>query len=262
MQSKRILTFFILLYYACSCVTAQSISSLNLKIPSDLYFSKDPASGKSIRFSVQTKLDAIAIMASDNRTSEGIGQGQQQTMGKGRKSFLMAIATLYNVQSASGSATYMFGQDGGEGDVDDAVVNINFGNAVSSPELDGNGPPILLKIMSSDILTVNPSNVGTTLSGQKYLKIESGRSMSTTISITREARRGRVMVCIFNARNGSILGMLNPKQNATETFITTKDVYVIPIIKPDKSTGGTGVDQIIFAVGDPKTNGSASAEEE
>ncbi|MBK6481506.1 MAG: hypothetical protein IPF93_25450 [Saprospiraceae bacterium] len=261
MHSKKILTLFIL-FSSSLCLIAQSVTSLNLKIPTDLYFAKDPASGKSIRFNVQTKLDAISMLSSDNRNSEGIGPGQHRTMGKGRKSFLMAIPMLYNVISAAGSGNYLFGKDGGEGDVDDAVVTIAFNNAAGSPELDSKGPPILLKIATPEILTVNSTNVGTAVSSQKYLKVEPDRSMSTTISITREDRRGHVMICIFNAKNGFLLGLLNPKQNATESFTTTKDVYVIPMIKPDKSLGGAGVDQILFAVGDPKTNGSASAEEE
>ena len=59
MHSKKILTLFIL-FSSSLCLIAQSVTSLNLKIPTDLYFAKDPASGKSIRFNVQTKLDAIS----------------------------------------------------------------------------------------------------------------------------------------------------------------------------------------------------------
>ncbi|MGB3529857.1 MAG: hypothetical protein WBB35_10900, partial [Saprospiraceae bacterium] len=74
MHSKKILTLFIL-FSSSLCLIAQSVTSLNLKIPTDLYFAKDPASGKSIRFNVQTKLDAISMLSSDNRNSEGIGPG-------------------------------------------------------------------------------------------------------------------------------------------------------------------------------------------
>jgi hypothetical protein len=57
--------------------------------------------------------------------------------------------------------------------------------------------------------------------------------------------------------------MLDPKRDEMESFTARREVWVIPIIKPDRSRpSGSAVDQINFEVGDPVVNGSVKVSEE
>ena len=264
MFKKATLYLFFFFTVTLGSYSQPGFSNLNLKIPDSLYYSRSPGNNKGIRFEANTILSAINIFTSDNSRSLKLKQSQPQTMGLGRKSFLLAIPLLYNRGLQGTSRSYHFGENGGEENMDDALVVISYVGNPASTELNSTNPPVLLKLENSAILTITNGSSGTGPTGSKtYLKVNASNSNPATITLNKEARRGKVMVCIFNESNGNMIGMLDPKRNPVESFTARHNVWVVPIIKPNRSRpSGTAVDQIIFEVGDPVVNGSVRASEE
>lgn len=264
MFKKAILYLFFLFTVPLISYGQPDFSNLNLKIPDSLYYSRSPGNNKGIRFEANSILSAINIFTTDNARSSKLNQSQAQTMGLGRKSFLLAIPLLYNRGLQGTNRSYHFGENGGENNADDALVFISYAGNPASPELNSNNPPVLLKLENSAILTITNGSSGIGPTGSNtYLKVNASNSNTATITLNKEARRGKVMVCIFNASNGNMIGMLDPKRNPVESFTARRNVWVVPVTKPNRSThSGTAVDQIIFEVGDPVVNGSVRASEE
>ncbi len=264
MFKKAILYLFFLCTVPLISYGQPGFSNLNLKIPESLYYSRSPANNKAIRFEADVIRSAINVFTTDNARSLNLKQSQAQSMGSGRKSFLLAIPLLYNRGLQGTTRSYHFGENGGEDNMDDALVLISYAGNPASAELNSTHPPVLLKLEDASILTITSASSGIGPTGSKtYLKVDASNSNPATITLNKEARRGKVMVCIFNASNGNMIGMLDPKRNSVESFTTRRDVWVVPIIKPNRSThSGTAVDQIIFEVGDPVVNGSVRASEE
>lgn len=264
MINKAILYLFIFTHLPITSYSQPGFSNLNLKIPDSLYYNRSPANDKSIRFVADTILPAINIFGSDNSSSSTLKQNLGQTMGNGKKSFLLAIPLLYNRGLQGTIRSYHFGEYGGENSADDALVFISYAGNPASTEPNSNIPPVLLKLENSAILTIADGSSGIGPTGSNtYLKVNASNSNTATITLNKEARRGKVMVCIFNVSNGNMIGMLDPKRNPAESFTARRNVWVVPIIKPDRSRpSGTAEDRIIFAVGDPVVNGSVKASEE
>lgn len=264
MYKKVILNVSLLLSATLTSFGQPGFSNLNLKIPDSLYYSRSPANNKSIRFEANTILSAINVFTSDNARSLKLNQAQAQSMGLGRKSFLLAIPLLYTRSLQGTTQSYHFGENGGEDKMDDALVSISYAGNPASTELNSNHPPVLLKLEDAAILNITNVTSGIGPTGTKtYLKVDASNSNTATIILRRETRRGGVLVCIFNATNGNMIGQLDPKRNPVESFTTRRDVWVVPIIKPNRSRpSGSAMDQIIFEVGDPVVNGTVRASEE
>lgn len=264
MIKKSTLFLFFLFILPFAAYSQPGFTNLNLKIPDSLYYSRSPANNKSIRFVANTILSAIDVFTSDNARSLKLKQATAQSMGVGRKSFLLAIPLLYTRSLQGTAQTLHFGENGGEDKMDDALVSISYAGNPASTELNSNHPPVLLKLEDAAILNITNASSVIGLTGTKtYLKVDASNSNTATLTLRREARRGGVLVCIFNATNGNLIGLLNPKRNSVESFTTRRDVWVVPIIKPNRSRpSGSAVDEIIFEVGDPVVNGTVRASEE
>ncbi|HNR06729.1 MAG TPA: hypothetical protein PKM27_05380 [Saprospiraceae bacterium] len=262
---KYILLILPFIYHLSTSVYAQpGVTNVNLQIPDSLYFSRSPGNNKGVRFDADIVLPAIHVFASDNVRSVKLVPSQAQTMGLRRKSFLLAIPLLYTISLQATTRSYHFGENGGEDKMDNALVAVSYEGKPASPEFNSAHPPVLLKLEDAAILNINHTFPGTGSTASKtYLKVDASNAQTATISINREVRRGKVMVCIFNASNGKLIGMLNPKRNGVESFTARREVWVVPIIKPDRSRpSGSAVDQINFEVGDPVVNGSVRVSEE
>ncbi len=262
---KHLLLILPFTYHLSNSIYAQpGITNVNLQIPDSLYFSKSPGNNKRVRFEANLVLPAIHVFTSDNARSVKLGAAQVQTMGLGRKSFLLAIPLLYTISLQATTRSYHFGENGGEDKMDNALVAVSYEGKPASPELNSAQPPVLLKLEDAAILNITNTFPGTgPTAGKTYLKVDASNAKTATLSINRETRRGKVMVCIFNASNGKLIGMLDPKRNGVESFTAKREVWVVPIIKPDRSRpSGSAVDQINFEVGDPVVNGSVRVSEE
>lgn len=254
--------FFLLLFMFVGL--GLSAQNINLKMPSDFFYSRTPGQGKGVKFTVSTKLDAINMIATDNVQSQRLGRNSTNKQPKGKRGILIALPKLYQIANDGNNRTFGFGKNGGEDDENDATVTLSYSNATASTELNENGQPIIFKIDQSEIYTANKNNNELT-NKQDFLLVEASNNMTATLTINRNPKQGNTIVAIFNSKNGKLIGTLNPKDPnnpaATLSFTTNKSVYVIPVIRP-KVTSNGGKEQIIFEVGDPRQNGSAESEEE
>lgn len=260
--------FSCILFLSVTTLNAQSVRpntpNLNLKIPTDLYYSRTPNQGKSIKFTIDVKLAAINLITTDNQNFQRLGKSSISRRAIGRTSALIAIPKLYQIRESDNGNTYSFGQDGGENNNDDATITIRYQNTAPSPTSNTNHKPLLFSVDDSEIHIVKNGRTDFK-NTEHFLKILASRNFPATIEINRKSEQGNCIVAIFDSKNGKFLGSLNPKDpnnNAAKlSFTVDTDVYVMPIIRP-KVTSNNGIDTIVFEVGDPKKNGSATSEEE
>lgn len=255
------------------CFTFCAISligqNINLKMPAAFYYSKSPAQGKRIKYTVTTKLEGINLITTDNQQSKRLGKNSiNSSNGLGRPSKLLAIPKLYSIAFGNdGVKTFSFGRNGGEDGVDDATVKLTYNSAatVSTP-LNENNQPIIFKVTKAEIHKAEKSHDNHAISNKEdFLEVEASPQNPATLTINRNSKQGNTIVAIFDEKNGKLLGTLNPKDPdnpaPTLSFTTDKTVCVIPVIRP-KVTSANGKDIIIFEVGDPEENGHVEAEDE
>ena len=242
--------------------------NINLKMPTEFYYTKSPERGKRIKYTVSTKLEGINLIATGDQQSSRLGKNSVFRGNRlGVTSRLVAIPKLYSIAFATnGEKTFNFGRNGGEDRVDDATVKLTYNNDEVSTALDANYQPIIFRVTKAEIHKTEKGDADHAISNKEdFLEVEASSSNPATLTISRNPKQGNTIVAIFDAKNGKLLGSLNPKDPdnpaPTLSFTTDKTVYVIPIIRP-KVTSANGKDTIIFEVGDPEENGHVEAEDE
>ncbi|NND33455.1 MAG: hypothetical protein HKN76_12760 [Saprospiraceae bacterium] len=238
---------------------------LSLKFSDDLYYSRQPGNNRQVKFTVKTKLDAIFLIATNNDRSKKLRKDESDSLGRGRRGFLLAIPKLFFVNRDGNNRIYQFGQNGGQGNNDDATVQLSYSQADASPTQPSNRPPVTFDINEGEMMVVtNTSTESGNTDGKHFLKAEASPANPVTVTINRNPNQGKVIVCIFNANNGNLLARLDPKDqvdlSASQSFTSDKIIHIVPVIKPLKNSIN-GKDEIKFEVGDPKDNGSAESEE-
>lgn len=244
-------------------------TKVKLKLPADLYFEMLPyrKDQTKIVFSVDYLLKGLAMVTSDNKTSSIlIQQGMNDTMKEKKIGYLIATPILDSVGGDSNTAIYYFGKGGGEdlaNAIHAAAVKVSFsGTAKPSTKLICVKDRFKFGVKAEKFRSLkgDGSDYLSKRDGQEFIRIETPKSKMVTLLIDQERRRGNTLVCIFNTKNGRLLATLDPKK-PNQSFTTTNNVYVFPLIRPFVTSTVTGT-KITFQVGDPKVNGSVTASEE
>lgn len=246
---------------------SQVVEKIKLKLSSDLFYERTPIDNqKSIKFTANAKLPVIFMICTDNSKSKKLNNGNSDKLGKGKKGSLLSIPKLYQVDRNGTKRSYLFGKEGGEQNVDDAVVHLAYDNGTASSGGTTAQSTVIFSVNSSEILTVSStSNESGDTGTRSFLKAEASNGNTVTVSIEGKDERGNVIVCVFEESSGNLLAKLNPKDaengDAPRSYTADRSVYIIPFIRPSVSSNN-GKDDIHFLVGDPKDNGSAESEEE
>lgn len=255
---------YVYLLLLCFCAISLTAQNLKLKIPTDYYYARTPKQNKLIKFNIKNKLTAINLISTDNKNSQRVPKESTSRRGKGLRSILVAIPKLYQIDNENDGKVYRFGKNGGENNNDDATVRVRYQQTSASTIKESNQRPVIFSVENSEIHLAKNGN-SNFLGTQSFLKVQASKTSSATIEINRKSEQGNCIVAIFNSKNGNFLGALNPKDPdnnaATLSFTVDTDVHVVPLIRP-KVTSTNGIDSIVFEVGDPEENGSATSEEE
>ncbi len=262
------MTVFSLIFIFCLVNCVSTGTKLNLKIPNGLYYQRTPAKEKFIEFKTDSVLNSLNIFITDNKRRFTIDINNKSSYSEmdlriGKTSYLLAVPKLFMTLYDEDSSYYSFGQNGTEDNLASAVVKIVYGNFKASPYPNVKYDPVKIKFENNRIWKHNQDvDKSAYTSSKEFLKIEVSSERKAIISIEHEERRGKVIVCILNATNGKLEEVLNPKSFTKLSFSTDHNVFVIPIIVPNQAGNfGLETDSIKFEVGDPKVNGTVSAEE-
>jgi hypothetical protein len=255
-----------LLFFCSVMVYSQPSNTLNLKLTSDLYYSRTPAASKGVRLNLKNKIESVLVVTSDNSNTRRLSAGQSLLNEKGKSVFLLVISQLYKYAVDGNVRQFYFGEKGAENNLDQAVVRVLYNAAAASPGKTLNRQPVLIGGSESEFFTLPAGGTPSgDISGKLFLKVEASSEKTATIEIDRESQRGKVLVAVFSEKTGNLLATLNPKdpnnQAKTISFTVDETVLIIPVVRPSVSTA-TGLDSIRFEVGDPQQVATVEATEE
>jgi len=255
---KKLLAILIT-FFALTSFGQQKLN--HLKFDNEKYFYRKAANQKSFRYAVDIKVASIEVISSDN--GKGIEKFRSRkkhtnNFGKGKPLSIVVIPLLYDVAQMGNSTVFRFGQDAAEDDLNSAEVTVLQNNSPKSTSNTGRfiTPPVKVNINSSEFYTYP---IDSSRNDESFLMVDASKNQTSTIEISREDRRGRVFVCIFN-KKGNLLQALDPKSSSAQTFTVDEPVYVIPVISRTPASGTP--DNVKFEVGDPKEIAVVEIEEE
>ena len=240
--------------------------TMKLKVPTDLYYGRIPGQNKRIKLSITNKKQEVMMIVTDNKNNPDSKRltVSSQLRGQGSPTFLMMIPKLYRIGNDGSDRIYNFGRGCAEGGEDDASLRLTYQNDNPSPNGPSSQPTVRILAEDNEIHTGNGSDqsIGAI---EKFLRIEASRTKTATLQINRKPERGQVIIAVFDAKNGNLLGTLDPKNPSdsapNQSLTVDRQVFVIPFIRP-KVSSDNGIDTVVFEVGDPEENGRVRVEEE
>jgi hypothetical protein len=259
--------FLALLLISCSIIAySQPSGTLNLKLTNDLFYSRTPAANKGVRLNLKNKIESVLVVTSDNTNSRRLSTGQSILNEKGKNVFLLVLSHLYKYSVDGNVRQFYFGEKGAENNLDQSVVRVLYNNDAPSPGKTLNRQPVLIGSSESEFFTLPAGGTPSgDISGRLFLKVEASADKTATIEIDRESKRGNVLVAVFSEKTGNLLTTLNPKdpdnQAKTISYTVNETVLIIPVVRP-KVSSATGVETILFEVGDPQEVATVEATEE
>jgi hypothetical protein len=257
----------LLIIFSTQIAFAQPSKTLNLNLPGSLFYERTPGSNKSIRLTLLDIHPSVWVHASDNNNKNRLSKGQSTLHGKGQRSVLLVFSRLYNFTEAGNLKTFFFGQNGGENDLDQAVIRVSNSGAAATPGKTMNRKSVIIGVSDSEFFSVPASGSPSDdiKNGKLFLNVEASAGKTATIELDREAQRGNVLVAVISQKNGNLLATLNPKDPENQlpklSFTVDENVIIIPVVRPSASSVN-GVDTVVFAVGDPREVATVTVSEE
>lgn len=214
------------------------------------------------KFTIDIDIPEVDVISSDGSKSNRFqkkGKQQPTKYGKNKPLEIVTIPLLYHAYESLQSSVFKFGKDIGENDYNGAEVSVtSVSNGDSVSESDNAGNKMQLNFDTSEFYNY-PGNGS--VDGKKFLCVTASDTKKVELSISKQAERGKVYVCVFN-KNGKLVKMLNPKSQKNSDselkYIVDDTVYVVPVISPTEKDGI----KTVFEVGDPRQVAMVEIEEE
>lgn len=247
-----------------SAIYTQASTSLN--VPSDLCHTAEATQGLAWSLEVDSVINNCVLLYGDspNDIAKELFLHDKQTFGTGQSVSGLCIVQFSSVATIGNNTVFNFGADCAEYGDDDANVMVRYVNdPISLPVTTGSSTNFRLPIGQQEtlIVTNNLPRVGS-YPNHNIVNVVGTAVNPATISIDRNPNQGQVFVCIIEATgNNATLAILDPKDTTQQSFTTDTSVFIIPIIKPQRSVSGL-VTNLFYDVGDPRRNAQIQLEED
>ncbi|NNE27260.1 MAG: hypothetical protein HKN09_10485 [Saprospiraceae bacterium] len=258
---RNLLSLFGCYFFVSLAIINAQEQSVTLSIPNEYCVTSTPTIGATIDYNVTEHLTQCINIFGANLGSTAVNlQMGNNPMGQGQTSSV-AIALLKSVSTSGQGSSFNFGLDCGEEGADDANVNVLYAGAQASLDQLATPSTAFILDISDEVMRASNNEPIEGPAEQTYLMVEASPTNTATISIGQDPRQGQCFVLLFDAVTGAMVATLNPKAGTEQMHVTSKSLYVVPIIKP-KTGREAGNTTITWEVGDPKRNGKVIVEEE